>query len=103
MRCRSGSHCDRPAEKGRRFCAEHAAELHRMREELTDAAAARIGRGRPKRAPTRSAPAAYCATCAAAGYVEEPACPRPLTVTTPNTHLGTGDVGGTGPRGHLRL
>jgi hypothetical protein len=82
MRCRSGSHCDHPAEKGRRFCAEHAAELDRMREELKDAAAARIGRGRPKRSSTccrpgcyepRVPPAAYCDTCAAAGYVEEAA------------------------------
>ena len=82
MRCRSGSHCQQPAEKGRRFCAEHAAELDRMREELKDAAAARIGRGRPKRSSTccrpgcyepRVPPAAYCDTCAAAGYVEEAA------------------------------
>ncbi len=82
MRCRSGSHCQHPAEKGRRFCAEHAAELDRMREELKDAAAARIGRGRPKRSSTccrpgcyepRVPPAAYCDTCAAAGYVEEAA------------------------------
>ena len=72
MRCRSGSHCQHPAEKGRRFCAEHAAELDRMREELKDAAAARIGRGRPKRSSTccrpgcyepRVPPAAYCDTC----------------------------------------
>jgi hypothetical protein len=82
MRCRSGSHCQHPAEKGRRFCAEHAAELDRMREELKDAAAARIGRGRPKRSSTccrpgcyepRVPPAAYCDTCVAAGYVEEAA------------------------------
>ncbi|MGI8715073.1 MAG: PQQ-binding-like beta-propeller repeat protein [Solirubrobacteraceae bacterium] len=82
MRCRSGSHCQQAAEKGRRFCAEHAAELDRMREELKDAAAARIGRGRPKRSSTccrpgcyepRVPPAAYCDTCAAAGYVEEAA------------------------------
>ena len=82
MRCRSGSHCQQPAEKGRRFCPEHAAELDRMREELKDAAAARIGRGRPKRSSTccrpgcyepRVPPAAYCDTCAAAGYVEEAA------------------------------
>jgi hypothetical protein len=82
MRCRSGSHCQQPAIKGRRFCAEHAAELDRMREELKDAAAARIGRGRPKRSSTccrpgcyepRVPPAAYCDTCAAAGYVEEAA------------------------------
>src|SRR6202007_3212961 len=59
MRCRSGSHCDRPAEKGRRFCAEHAAELDRMREELKDAAAARIGRGRPKRSSTCCRPGCY--------------------------------------------
>ena len=82
MRCRSGSHCQQPAEKGRRFCADHAAELDRMREELKDAAAARIGRGRPKRSSTccrpgcyepRVPPAAYCDTCSAAGYVEEAA------------------------------
>ncbi len=82
MRCRSGSHCQEPALKGRRFCADHAAELDRMREELKDAAAARIGRGRPKRSSTccrpgcyepRVPPAAYCDTCAAAGYVEEAA------------------------------
>ena len=82
MRCRSGSHCQQPAEKGRRFCAEHAAELDRMRDELKDAAAARIGRGRPKRSSTccrpgcyepRVPPAAYCDTCSAAGYVEEAA------------------------------
>ena len=82
MRCRSGSHCQQPAVKGRRFCADHAAELDRMREELKDAAAARIGRGRPKRSSTccrpgcyepRVPPAAYCDTCAAAGYVEEAA------------------------------
>jgi hypothetical protein len=82
MRCRSGSHCQQPALKGRRFCAEHAAELDRMREELKDAAAARIGRGRPKRSSTccrpgcyepRVPPAAYCDACAAAGYVEEAA------------------------------
>ena len=82
MRCRSGSHCQQPAIKGRRFCEDHAAELDRMREELKDAAAARIGRGRPKRSSTccrpgcyepRVPPAAYCDACAAAGYVEEAA------------------------------
>src|SRR6202012_922053 len=82
MRCRSGSHCQEPTLPGRRFCADHAAELDRMREELKDAAAARIGRGRPKRSSTccrpgcyepRVPPAAYCDTCAAAGYVEEAA------------------------------
>src|SRR5205823_4739312 len=82
MRCRSGSHCQASALPGRRFCAEHAAELDRMREELKDAAAARIGRGRPKRSSTccrpgcyepRVPPAAYCDACAAAGYVEEAA------------------------------
>jgi|GEM_PF-2580919 len=82
MRCRSGSHCQQPALPGRRFCAEHAAELDRMREELKDAAAARIGRGRPKRSSTccrpgcyepRVPPAAYCDACTAAGYVEEAA------------------------------
>ena len=82
MRCRSGSHCQQPAVQGRRFCADHAAELDRMREELKDAAAARIGRGRPKRSSTccrpgcyepRVPPAAYCDTCSAAGYVEEAA------------------------------
>ena len=82
MRCRSGSHCQQPAVSGRRFCADHAAELDRMREELKDAAAARIGRGRPKRSSTccrpgcyepRVPPAAYCDACAAAGYVEEAA------------------------------
>jgi len=44
---------------GRRFCAEHAAELDRMREELKDAAAARIGRGRPKRSSTCCRPGCY--------------------------------------------
>jgi len=67
---------------GRRFCPDHAAELDRMREELKDAAAARIGRGRPKRSSTccrpgcyepRVPPAAYCDACTAAGYVEEAA------------------------------
>ena len=60
----------------------HAAELDRMRDELKDAAAARIGRGRPKRSSTccrpgcyepRVPPAAYCDACSAAGYVEEAA------------------------------
>ena len=71
-----------PAVPGRRFCSDHAAELDRMREELKDAAAARIGRGRPKRSSTccrpgcyepRVPPAAYCDACSAAGYVEEAA------------------------------
>ncbi len=82
MRCKSGSHCTEPAVKGRRFCEQHQAELDRMREELKDAAAARICRGRPKRSSTccrpgcyepRVPPAAYCDTCSAAGYVEEAA------------------------------